>query len=327
MDVFDFFVQKAKKRLRTVVFPEGENPSIIKAAVRLRQEGLVQPVLLGDPEQVRETGRKLKVDLDGIGIYDPAADTRLEAYAADYSAVRMLPERVCRRIVSQPVYFAAMMVKAGEVDGMVAGISHPTGEVLMASELIIGLQPGISLPSSFYLMDVPGYLGSEDSLLIFADPAVNPDPDAEQLADIAVTTAQSARELLEWEPRIAFLSFSTKGSASHPCADKVIKAVELAHAKAPEVLLDGEMQADAALVEAVAKKKIEGESPVAGRANILIFPDLDAANIASKLVQQLAGARSYGPVLQGFKRPVSDLSRSATVQDIINTALLVAVRG
>lgn len=327
MDIFDILVQKSRERMRTIVFPEGENSAIIKAAAQLYVKGIIMPLLLGNPEQVKETGRKLNVDLGGIRILDPAADARLSEYIGSYSRERSLPETVSRRIVRQPLCFGAMMVKKGEADGMVAGIDHPTNEVITASELIIGLQSGISLSSSFYLMDIPGFEGSQGSLLIFADPAVNPDPDPEQLADIAVTTARSAQTLLGWEPRVALLSFSTKGSAGHPKADKVIRALELACVKAPDILMDGEMQADAALVETVARKKMGGNSRVAGRANILIFPDLDAANIGSKLVQQLAGARSYGPVLQGFDRPVSDLSRSATVQDVINTTLFVAAKG
>ena len=209
---------------------------------------------------------------------------------------------------------------------MVAGIAHPTEEVIMASELIIGLQPGIGLASSFFLMEIPGFRGGEDGRIIFADPAVNPDPDQQQLADIALSTAQSARALLGWEPRVAMLSFSTRGSASHPMVDKVVEATALARRKAPDLLIEGEIQADAALVEAVARRKMGSESLVAGRANILISPDLNAANISAKLVQRLAGANGYGPVLQGFARPVSDLSRGATAEDVVGAALMVAVR-
>lgn len=327
MDVFDFFAQKAKACIKTTVFPEGENPTIIKAAAVLAREKLVIPILLGSYEIVKKIGNSLGEDLSQIRVMDPTNNPFFGKFIESYSKERSLPERVCRRIVSQPLYFGAMMVKRGDANGLIAGINYPTNEVIMASELIIGLQPGISVSSSFYLMDIPGYEGSQGSLLIFADPAVNPDPNPEQLADIAVTTAKSAKELLGWEPKVAFLSFSTKGSASHLHADKVIKALELAKIKAPDVLMDGEMQADAALIGAVAHKKIGPSSKVAGRANILIFPNLDVANISSKLVQQLARAKSFGPILQGFDRPISDLSRSASVQDVINTTLLVAARG
>lgn len=237
-----------------------------------------------------------------------------------------MPESACRRILSQPLCFGAMMVRKGDAHGMVAGIAHPTDEVIMASELIIGLKQGIGLPSSFYLMDIPGFAGSQGNLLVFADPAINPDPGPEQLADIAVATAMSTRELLGWEPRVALLSFSTKSSANHPNVDKVARAVDLARKKAPGLLFDGEMQADAALVEAVARRKMMDTGAVEGRANILVFPNLDAANISSKLVQVLAGAKAYGPILQGFDRPVSDLSRGATVRDVAGAALLVAAR-
>lgn len=323
----DFFADKAKKSLKAIVFPEGENPTIIKAAAQLQKEKLAIPILLGNPGVITENGRNLNEDIQGIEIIEPASSPLLSEYAAAYNQERALPDSVCHRIVSQPLYFGVMMVKRGQAYGMVAGIAHPTEEVIIAGELIIGLQAATSVSSSFYLVDIPGYSGSQGSLLIFADPAVNPDPDPGQLADIAVTTARSARELLHWEPRVAMLSFSTKGSASHVSVDKVAQAVELARKKAPDLLIDGEMQADAALVESVAVKKMGPGSPAAGRANILIFPSLDAANISSKLVQQLAGAKLYGPILQGFQKPISDLSRSATIQDVVGTALLAAAKG
>jgi phosphate acetyltransferase len=326
MDIFMFVSQKAKSHLKKIVFPEGENATIVRAAAQLKREKLLSPVLIGTPIRIKEIGNRENVDIGGIETIDPTDDVRLESFIESYSADRSLSERVSRRIVSQPLYFGAMMVKKHEADGLVAGIDYATNEVIMACELIIGLLPGTSVPSSFYLMDIPAYEGSQGSLLIFADPAVNPDPDPEQLADIAITTARSSMELLGWEPRVALLSFSTNGSASHPLTEKVIKALEFAKAKVPDLLVDGEMQVDTALDEAVAHKKMGRSSQVAGKANILIFPDLNAANIASKLVQRLAGARPFGPVLQGFSRPVCDLSRGATVQDVINTALLVAAR-
>lgn len=326
MNIFDIFSQKAQAQQKTIVFPEGENATIIKAAARLKQARLLFPVILGNMSSIRETAHINNEDIGDIEIIDPADDARLEGFIKSYGTERSLPERVSRRIVSQPLYFGAMMVKQQEADGLVAGINYSTNDVIMASELIIGLQTGIGTSSSFYIMDIPGYEGSEGSLLVFADPAVNPDPNPEQLADIAVTTANSVWDMLGWEPRVAMLSFSTNRSASHPNTEKVIKALELARNKAPGLLIDGEMQVDTALVKAVALKKMGRSSLVAGKANILVFPDLDAANISSKLVQQLAKAASYGPVLQGFRRPVSDLSRSAGVQDVINTAVLVAAR-
>jgi phosphate acetyltransferase len=317
VDLMENLAAKAKEANRVIVFPEGGDPAIQEAALRLAGEGLARPVLLGSAQFKGQ---------EDIPVIEPEASPDLARYVDLYCQEREMSQGVGERIVSQPLCFAAMMVKTGDAHGMVAGIAHPTEEVIMASELIIGLESGISLASSFFVMQVPGFSGGEDGLLVFADPAVNPDPDPEQLADIAISTAQSAQALLGWEPRVAMLSFSTLGSAEHPLVEKVIKATQLARAKAPTLLIEGELQADAALVEGVARKKIKTQSAVGGRANILIFPDLNAANISAKLVQRLAGAASYGPVLQGFARPVSDLSRGASAEDVVGAALMVAAR-
>jgi phosphate acetyltransferase len=326
MDIIEFLAGKARETTRTIVFPEGEDPVILDACLRLAGDGLVRPLLLGNVEAI-ELGLAGKSSGRGpLTVIDPSTSPKLALYVDLYCRERGMSRGVGERIMAQPLCFAAMMIKAGDAHGLVAGIAHPTEEVIMASELIIGLQPGIGLVSSFFLMEIPRFRGGEDGRIIFADPAVNPNPDPEQLADIALSTAQSARALLGWEPRVAMLSFSTRGSASHPMVAKVVEATALARRKAPDLLIDGEIQADAALVEDVARRKIGSESLVAGRANILIFPDLNAANISAKLVQRLAGANSYGPVLQGFSRPVSDLSRGATAEDVVGAALMVAVR-
>jgi phosphate acetyltransferase len=225
-----------------------------------------------------------------------------------------------------PLHFASMMVKLDEADCMVAGLSHTTGEVIMASEMIIGLQEGISTVSSTGILSIPGYEGPEGSLLGIADCAVCPAPDSKELADIAISTADTLHRLLGWEPRVALLSFSTKGSATHERVDTVLKALELVRERRPDLLIDGELQLDSAIVPEVAVRKVKGGSPVAGKANILIFPDLDAGNIGVKLVQQFAKAVAYGPLLQGFARPVSDLSRGAPVEEIVGATTMVAVR-
>ena len=326
MDILKFLAKKAKETQRVIVFPEGDDPVIQEAAVQLACDGVVKPVLFGDVTYLKQRLTQQAGGEVPIEVIDPASSPKMAEYVSLYCDEREMPQRVGERILAHPLSFAAMMVKTGDAHGMVAGIAHATEDVLMTGELILGLQDGISLASSFFLMEVPGFVGGENGRILFADPAVNPDPDPEQLADIAISTARSARDLLGWEPRVAMLSFSTHGSADHPLVEKVVKATAIAREKAPEILIEGEIQADAALIDAVAKKKIRTDNQVAGQANVLIFPDLNAANIGSKLVQRLGGAASYGPILQGFSQPVSDLSRGATVEDVVGAALMVAAR-
>ena len=326
MDFISMLKEKASKLKRTIVLPEGDSPAVLEAACRLESQGLARPVVLGAPADIRKNLENLHMDPETISVVDMGDEDKLTEYAASYSGISGLTDRVCRRMLREPLNYAAMMVSKGEADGMVAGINCPTGDVILASEMFIGLDDEISVPSSFYLMDVPGYSGTEGSMIVVADPAVNPNPTSRQLADIAMATAQSVVSLLGWIPRVAMLSFSTKGSADHPDVEKVTEAVRLAQDTDPSLLIDGELQADAALIEKVAQKKTDGTSPVAGKANILIFPDLDAANIGSKLMQIFAHSSVYGPILQGFKKPVSDLSRNATAEDVFNTVLFVASR-
>jgi phosphate acetyltransferase len=289
--------------------------------------GIAYPILVGEPKTVSALAAGIKVSLDGINVVSHTDAGKVEQFASEYTKINPdFPASAVKRMVRDPLYFAAMMVKLGEADCMVAGLSHTTGEVIMASEMIIGLQEGISTVSSTGILSIPGYEGPEGSLLGIADCAVCPAPDSKELADIAISTADTLHSLLGWEPRVALLSFSTKGSATHERVDTVLKALEMVHERRPDLLIDGELQLDSAIVPEVAVRKVKGESPVAGKANILIFPDLDAGNIGVKLVQQFAKAVAYGPLLQGFARPVSDLSRGAPVEEIIGATTMVAVR-
>jgi phosphate acetyltransferase len=317
--------QEARRRNVRVVLPEGHDPRIAAAASRLQSERLARPILLGGPEHIAAAAAAAGVDLAGIEQRDPSDNPRLEAYVAAYSASRRLVAGVARRLVRKPLFHAGMMVAQGDAETFVAGADHATASVIQAGGLTVGFAPGIETPSSYFLMLVPASDDGPRRPLIFADCAVNVDPTARQLADIAISSTASAEALLEEPPRVALLSFSSQGSASHPLVDKVAEAVRLARHARPDAFIDGEFQADAALAPRVAAKKLKAVGEVAGRANVLIFPNLDAGNIAYKLTQYLAGATALGPFLQGFARPLSDLSRGASVDDIVATAAICAV--
>ena len=317
---------KARADPKRVVFPEGGDKTILRAASTAAQETIAMPILLGSKDEIVALSERDRLDITGISIIELAHLPKLDEYVAAFREISDIPSGAAARILRRAIYYGAMMVRQGDADAMVAGVQYATKDVVVASELIVGLQKDVLIPSSFFLMDIPAYSGPEGSLLILADAGVTPDPSPEQLADIAITSARTAADLLGWQPRVAMLSFSTKGSASHPLVDKVIQAVELVRKRSPSLAVDGELQADAALVPEVAKRKIKGSSPVAGVANVLIFPDLNAGNIACKLLERLAAAKAYGPVLQGFVKPMSDLSRGSSVEDVLGTTIIQAVR-
>jgi phosphate acetyltransferase len=326
MGLMDEIKRKARSSVKRVVLPEGTEERTIKAAEIIAKEGVAVPILLGNEEEIRAKAAGL--DYTGVQIVDLNKTGKLDEYAAEFYEMRKhkgVTMEQAKKTMSDPMFYSCMMVKKGEADGMVAGAINPTANTLRPALQIIKTLPGISVVSSCFIMELKTSEYGHNGVMLFGDCAVNPNPDENELAAIAISTAQTAKKLTGMTPKVAMLSFSTKGSAKHELVDKVVKATQIVKQQAPDLMVDGELQADAALVEKVGQLKSPG-SPVAGKANVLIFPDLQAGNIGYKLVQRLAGAEALGPICQGFAAPVNDLSRGCSVEDIVSVVAITAVQ-
>src|SRR4030066_1762062 len=321
--------EKAKKNPKIIVLPEGEEPRMIKAANTIINEGFASLILLGREENIKSKARELGIDLPNkIKIINPKDSEKLKEYAESYYQIRK-NKGVCLdeayQLLENPLYFGALMVYHDDADGLVAGSINATGDVFRPALQTIKTAPGINIVSSSFIMVVPDCPYGEKGIIVFADCALNPEPNAEQLADVDIASAATGKALVGFEPKVAMLSFSTKGSAKHPLVDKVIEAVKIAKEKKPELLIDGELQADAALIPSIGERKAPN-SKIAGKANVLIFPDLNSGNIAYKLIERLAKDEAIGPISQGMRKPVNDLSRGCTAEDIVNVVAITVLQ-
>ena len=326
MTLIEELIEKAKQSPKRVALPECEAEKTLLAARQVLESGIGTPVLVNDPAVIRETAERAGVSLEGMEIVDVTDEAKRDEIIAEYlKEERMLSEKACRRRMAKPMYYAMILEAAGYADCTFCGHTNTTGDVLLCAMDCIGMQPGVDVPSIFALVETPGFEGPEGNRIVFADCGLNPEPGPEELASIAIASADNVKALMGWEPKVAFLSFSTCGSGTAGSVDKILEAIEIAKKRRPDLAIDGEFQLDTAIDPAVAAKKVNRPSDVAGRANVLIFPELNAANIAVKLIQRFAKGAAYGHTLSGFAKPVADSSRGATVEEIVGDIAMVVL--
>ena len=329
MGLIDSIKSKAKEELRTIVLPESEDERVLKATEQVLKDKTANVILIGNEGTIKADAKACGANIEGATIIDPKSFDGIERYVEELVELRkskgLTKEEATEIMTTEPRFFGCMMVRLGDADGLVAGSNSPTADVLRAAIQVIKTAPGINTVSSTFIMETADGKFGDNGLILFADCAVNPDPNAEQLADIAAATAATARSVVGLEPRVAMLSFSTKGSAKHPLVDKVQTACKILEDRKVDFSFDGEMQADAAIVESIGASKAPG-SKVAGKANVLVFPDLQSGNIGYKLVQRFANAAAHGPIVQGLNQPVNDLSRGCSVEDISNLVAITATQ-
>lgn len=329
MKISQFIREKAKRNPKTIVLPEGEEPRMIKATETIVKEGFASLISLGREEKIKSKAKDLEIEFpEQIKIINPKDSDKIKEYAESYYQLRKnkgLSLDDAYQLLENPLYFGALMVYHNDADGLVAGSINSTGDVFKPALQTIKTAPDINIVSSSFIMVIPDCPYGDNGVIIFADCAINPEPNAEQLADIAIASAETGKVLVGIEPRVAMLSFSTKGSAKHSLVDKVVEATKIAQEKKPDLLIDGELQADAALIPSIGERKAPN-SKIAGKANVLIFPDLQSANITYKLVERLAKAKAIGPISQGMRKPINDLSRGCSAEDIVNVVAITVLQ-
>lgn len=328
MSFIDEIKQRAKQDIKTIVLPESNDVRTLEGAMQVLKEGFADIILVGNKEEIKKLAEENQIDISGAKIVDPETSEKFSEYANQFYELRKAKGMTldkAKEMLKDSVYFGMMMVKAKDADGLVSGACHSTADTLRPALQILKTAPGTKLVSAFFLMVVPNCEYGEKGAFVFADSGLNEYPDPEALSEIAISSSKSFKQLVGAEPRVAMLSYSTYGSAHSPLTDKVVEATKILKEKVPDLIADGELQLDAAIIPEIAASKAPG-SPVAGKANTLVFPDLDAGNIGYKLVQRLAKAEAYGPLCQGIARPVNDLSRGCSSQDIAGVVAITAVQ-